>query len=615
MRGSLADPVADLVAPARTTVHAGDVADENDSADAVRPVRDLLWLAGVLDRASQQSSRYLMAMAGRDSLGLSVMEGLPEDLTVPERAAVWALEYHVETVDAEGNRRVRLAPAHEHDDGSDPPRVRDVPVTIIDAWRALLALVTEAPARARLRHLLFEYGGPGAVEQARAAVSDYLRSAEDWQRGLDAVQDLTAATRLARAVGSKELAQESLELMADLVGRHLSADDPPAGIVLRALRHLVGEPGCPERVDDLLERATEAWPDGRRRDGALALILDRCADDAARADVWRRRVSAYSEEAESASSKIMRAVRLQQALGLAEASGDPQLRREAAAALQTVRHDDLEMISFSATSRRYEEEFERLVESVSAGADWRQSLVRFATFGPLSGDTDRNREVIRERHREHPLAALFPAQLLGPDGLPAYSGITEEDRFDVDLVQWETELIGQWIPVLTAALHEIPRRHGLPTLVEITSFLGEWPAVEGPVGPAIARSLLRFWAGDSEGASYTIVPRLETLARALVLSTDRGVYRLQRQHIPGQYAGLGQLLPIVQEEYGLDESRTRFLSALLRHPAGLNLRNQMLHGFVGDLGPGFAAVLLHATLGIATMTAPVLHTDAAPAGQ
>jgi hypothetical protein len=41
----------------------------------------------------------------------------------------------------------------------------------------------------------------------------------------------------------------------------------------------------------------------------------------------------------------------------------------------------------------------------------------------------------------------------------------------------------------------------------------------------------------------------------------------------------------------------------------------MLHGFVGDLGPGFAAVLLHATLGIATMTAPVLHTDAAPAGQ
>lgn len=100
-----------------------------------------------------------------------------------------------------------------------------------------------------------------------------------------------------------------------------------------------------------------------------------------------------------------------------------------------------------------------------------------------------------------------------------------------------------------------------------------------------------------------------------MLSTDRGVYRLQRQHIPGQYAGLGQLLPIVQEEYGLDESRTRFLSALLRHPAGLNLRNQMLHGFVGDLGPGFAAVLLHATLGIATMTAPVLHTDAAPAGQ
>ncbi len=75
------------------------------------------------------------------------------------------------------------------------------------------------------------------------------------------------------------------------------------------------------------------------------------------------------------------------------------------------------------------------------------------------------------------------------------------------------------------------------------------------------------------------------------------MYRLQREHKPGQYAGLGQLLPMLHEEYGLDESRTPFLGAALRHPVGLNLRNMMLHGFViGDFGPGAAAVLLHVAL-------------------
>jgi hypothetical protein len=582
----------------------------SDSADIVSagPERDLRWLSDVLDKASRQPSHYQMAMSARESLGFTLAQELPVDLPLQERAVACALNYHVETIDVGGRRRVRLAPAHEFNDGSDPPQVEDVPDPVANVWRGLLDLVQEEPARARLHHLLFQYGGEGAVEHARAAVSNYLGAAEDWDRGLDAVRDLSAAIRLARAVNDADLVHEALERMADLADRQLSTDEAPAGIILRALRHLVAEPGCPDRVDALLERAVAAWPDASRRDGALEVMLERCPDDAARKAVWRRRVVAYTDEAEAASSRILRAVRLRQALERAEASNDPGLRREAAALLQSVRHDDLEMMSFSATSRRFDQEFEHLVETVSAGDDWQHALIRFATFGPLSGDTGNNREVIKAQRREHPLAALFPTQLLGPDGLPAYTGTSEEDRFDVDLTQWEAHLISQWIPVMAAALHEIPRRHGLPTLAEISKFLGQWPAIDGPVGPAIARSLVRYWAGDSEGASYTIVPRLETLARALVLSTDRGIYRLQRQHVPGQYAGLGHLLPIVQEEYGLDESRTRFLSALLRHPAGLNLRNQMLHGFVGDLGPGVAAVLLHAALGIATIR-PVTPSD------
>lgn len=572
---------------------------EGDVGDSVR---DLLWLAGVLDRASQEPSRYLMAAAGRTALGLSVIDGIPDELAVGQRALVWALAYHVETVDSSGQRRVRLAPAVESDDGSDPPPVGEVDEAVAEAWRSLLQLVTEPAAVARLHHLLFERGGADRRNHARAATEAYMGSAERWERGLDAVLDLTAATRLARAVGNEDLFGDSLNRMSELVTRYLSETEPPAGIILRGLEHLVGEPGCPGGVDVQLTRAASTWPDARRNDQVLALMLRRAKKPEDRREIWRRRVDAFTAEASTASSAILRAMRLQQALALAEQSGDRNLRERAAAELQTIRLTDLGMMSFTVSSRQYEEEFDRQVAIVSGGENWKQSLIQFATFGTLSGMTERNRDIVRAQHREHPLSALFPTTLLGPDGLPAYAGNSEGDRFDVDLARWETQLIDRWVPVMSAALHEIPNRHGLPALAEITAFLNTWPAVEGGTGAALARSLLRFWAGDSEAAAYTLVPRIESLARSLVLTSERGIYRLQREHTPGQYAGLGALLAIVEKEYHLDESRSRFLSVLLRHPAGCNLRNLMLHGFSGDPGPGITAVLIHAALMIATIS-------------
>lgn len=398
--------------------HAARVTTPQDDAgpDDASAGRDLPWLAGVLDEASRERSRYLMAMLGRERLGLPPVDELPDDVPAAERAVAWALAYHVETVDGQGRRRVRLAPEHEHDDGSDPPAPRDVPEEVADAWRTLAGLVSGAPARARLRHLLFERGGPGAWDEARAAASAYLQSAQDWDRGLDAVVDLSAATRLARAVRDGDLARQAADAMTALAERHLAAPEPLGGVVLR---HLVGEPDCPDAVTGLLDRAAQTLPSVQNRDAALALVLQRCAADTARAAVWRRRVEGYTAEADAAPSKIMRAVRLQQALALAEASGDATLRQQAAAALQTVRHDDLGLTSFTATSRRYEEEFERQVQQFCPGGTWKDALYRYGTFPPPSGDTARNRDIVAQRHREHPLAALFPPSSWARTGCPS----------------------------------------------------------------------------------------------------------------------------------------------------------------------------------------------------
>ncbi len=388
----------------------------DDQAAEVDDDRQLRRCAAALDTASSATSHYELSVLLRTELGMQPGVEVPSHLAVAERAALLAYEYFVETTNDLGRRRISLVPRHQFGRDTEPPTVRDVDQTIVDRWGALAGLVTMPAARARLRHLLFQLGGRDAVSHAHAATDAYIDAAADWTRPMDAVDDLAAATRLARAVGDTARVTRSLELMADLAAHQLDAEQPLAGVILRALGHLVGEEGCPARVDDLLERAAHAWPDGHRRDGAYALMLKRCTDDPARAAVWERRVQAHIDHADAESDLLMRSVRLQQALATAEASNIRSLRDRAAALLQAVRGTDREMIRFKASSRQYEEEFDNLVDSLVDGDTWHAALITFGTFGPITGDVGTNRRKIETDHRIAPFASLLPVQLVNPKG-------------------------------------------------------------------------------------------------------------------------------------------------------------------------------------------------------
>ncbi|MFI7587038.1 DUF4209 domain-containing protein [Spongisporangium articulatum] len=583
----------------------------NSDHEAELPSRgELEQVAAVLDEAARTRGHYSLAMRVRELLGLGALQDADDDTPLANRALLCAIEYHIEVQEVGGQRRIRLAPGQEFTDGSTPPAVNDVADDVVDVWRALILLVRESPSSARLHHLLFERGGADRALHARTAATAYIDSAERWTRDLDAVDDLSAAIRLSRAVGDNDTVTKALQRVLRIAEEQLARDEPAAGVVGRALRLAIGEPGCPDAVDGLIERAVKAWPGINQRDSAYALLLMRARTVEDRRSVWELRIQAWLDAADNESLKLLRSMRLQQAMRLAEQSGDGELRRLAASRLQTVRNEDLEMLCFSASSRRYQEEFDRLVELYSAGITWKEALGSFATMPPLSGDVESNRRIIRDRQAANFLGSLFPTLLLGADGLPMYEGTSEEDRFDVELVRWECELISNWGQVTSAALHRVVEIHGLPAEQDLAAFLN-LPIREpdGRVGPALARSLYRYWSGDSEGAAYTVLPRVEGIVRDLVLSSDSGIgiYRLQREQIPGQYAGLGYLLPLLGSELGVDESHIRYLSAVLRHPAGFNLRNQLLHGFsYGAPGPDTAAILIHVALSLVA----ILHQNA-----
>lgn len=561
---------------------------------------DISRYASVLDRvAGSAENDFELAVNVLQELGIGFRADLPDDATHELKAAAWAFTY---VIDFAG-KHARLVPRDNYGDRSNPPRVKDVPEDIRQLWRQLLELVQEPAAKARLAHLVFQCGGTGGRDAGLVAVDCYFESATRWQYRSDSVEDLCAASRIAQVIGDEARTSRALDLLLDVADAALNTPPVAAGIVLRAVRHAVSELLCPDRIDALLERAASELPDVKNRDEALELMQTRCVDDECRAALWDRRVGIYVDAAAQATdSPIMQMMLRKDALRTAEASGRRDLYERAAAALQSTRDTHAEMIHFESSSALYEEEFSRVRDSLIRGDSWQQALVTFAMSGPLSGDYDANVANTKERRRLASLTALMPVTLLGPDGLPIYQPVTEEDRFDFDLTQFEVHVISGMLRPLISALHAIPERFGLPFSQDLATFLDSWPGMGRTALPMITVALQRFWVGDSQGTIYTLMPTIEALVRDLILNVSHGMYRLQQTHAPGQYPGLGAMLDLMPNFYDISTGRLHALKTILTHPAGFNLRNRLSHGVERYSDPGHAALAVHTALWFATLT-------------
>jgi hypothetical protein len=194
--------------------------------------------------------------------------------------------------------------------------------------------------------------------------------------------------------------------------------------------------------------------------------------------------------------------------------------------------------------------------------------------------------------------------------MPILEAVTEDQIFQYALVQHETDRVQTFVRPLATALHDIVAEFGLPPSAELAQFLSSWPSASTPTVWAVCRALHRYWSGDSEGATYTLVPRIEAHIRELILATKRGMFKLQKIHAPGQFPGLGAMLSILPEQFDVGETRMRFLKVVLIEPAGFNLRNQLAHGTAMFTDPATAAVAIHTALFL--MTLKLNETASAP---
>jgi hypothetical protein len=185
--------------------------------------------------------------------------------------------------------------------------------------------------------------------------------------------------------------------------------------------------------------------------------------------------------------------------------------------------------------------------------------------------------------------------LVGGDGLPRFTASSDDERNELALVGSEMLRASISSLLLKQALERIWEKWGPISEDELAGFLGEHEHVQDSTARGLARDFRRYFSGDFEGCAFCITPRTESLVRALVLGIPLPIYRTQRAASPGQYPGLGALIPKLQEA-GLDESWSRFLQGFLASPMGSNYRNELLHGFVDDPSARDATLLLVSAL-------------------
>lgn len=596
-------------------------------------------IASLLDDIAVEQSRYRRSRLARELLlephlptsadgedadPLEDSEDRTGDrLPLADKAGWWAMRYHLQIEGEPGKERATIEPEFEGPNGeTQPPRVSDVDLEVVEVWAQLAELVTTPSAVATLRHLLFQARHGDVPGNARQAVDAYCDLAKAEGRQSDAVFAARAAVRLARAVKDEERHEAALKALAEITRR--STDGGPSqsfGAVVGALETLLAEKA--QAAPELLDRARSTWPAGQQADQLLHLALSATPATSEREKLWAERVENFLAMAEQADSNIIRAMRLRQAVEVAELSGMKELRIRATKLLQEVRHLDLEMMRVHASTRRFQEQWEAMIAVTLGDLDaadglqtdaprpecgaqsrnenqqpkWALRLRSFGNFEAPTGDPETNREIVRKRRAAAPLQALLPSQLQTPEGLPLYSPSNDDEHFELDMVRWETDLLEQWVYILSDALQRIGA-DGTPIGRDVEQFFLVGHAVTANEAGMLSRALERYWSGDAEAAAFTAFPLIEALLRNAALAAEQGIYRLQRKQSPGQYVGLGALLDLFFESYDVSERDQRFFNALLNHPGGWNVRNLMAHGYIPSAGSALAAVLIYAAMKI-----------------
>ena len=508
-----------------------------------------------------------------------------------------------------------LRPATVAGDVAWPPAISRVSADVVALWRDLADLTSHPAARARFSDLLFERRDGVGRDRAVAAGTAYIEAAQiRAEADLDVAAFLVRAWDLSRKVGAWTLLSQACSELIRRAEAEMTSGRGSPGCVLPMIAAVAARPARkqltqapetipePSVVSQLLETAFDTFTDGYLASQIASMMRSRTDDTAALEEISRREVAAYLAEAD-ASTGMAKQTHLQNAIKIARARGLTDMARRATAQLQAIPVKELGLKSSSWSIRMPRDQVERFLDAFVASPDWRDGLRFFLHTGCPSGDLGQLRDQERDLGKATVFTSLVTRTILGADGLPRWTAASAEDRQAVQLASLARIRAENQGRVLAEGLGRMVDRYGTPAESDLMIFLAANGQADESLALSLARAFRHYWSSDYEACVHVVVPKIEAAARALLRELDEGIYRLQAAKDPGKYPGLYVLIEEL-EKLALDESWAYFLRWLLLGPAGQNLRNEVAHGFVRDISPVYAALVLRAAALLITLVAP-----------
>lgn len=483
--------------------------------------------------------------------------------------------------------------------------VSNVLPEVIDIWVACADHVSEPVCQARLHDICFELRRGDVAHHIRTACDAYLSMAaiNPHTSGIEEIELASACMRrvhelsrvysLAKRSKMTDIEARVVSTLLDAAQEAVDSGTPGPGELLGLLDPLI-ETSSDQRVDDLLAKARALYvEDPHATAETIILQARRTADDATWERLKREQVAGYIEFAMKAQGG-MRQVNLEIAIKLARDFGFTDLVDDATQHLQSMNVEDLGLRRIETKISLDREELDRFFSQFTAQPSWVEALALTLAVGPPSGNIADNRASAAAARAAGPLTAVIPKKRVGGDGLPRYVATTAEEKEEWQLAEQETMRLQVWAGIMCEVLQRIGEKWE-PDVDDLTALLGCTPHVQPAVSASVARAFRHFFDDDPEAAAYIALPKIEALVRDLVLAMNLPIYRTQREKTPGQYPGLGALMPELVES-GMDQSWSRYITTLLSSPSGWNVRNEALHGFLPEVGSPYAALILIAAL-------------------
>jgi hypothetical protein len=153
--------------------------------------------------------------------------------------------------------------------------------------------------------------------------------------------------------------------------------------------------------------------------------------------------------------------------------------------------------------------------------------------------------------------------------------------------------------LLFQALKEIGQLAKNPSEQVLSTLLMERYRCPAANATILAKALILFWRDEYLVCAYFVTPFIEAGVRGLLLELNEPIYRVEVGKTKGQYAQLGVLLRHLEAE-GFDPDWVRFLETMTVS-VGQNFRNDIAHGFLRQMDPVVATLLLRAAALFLTM--------------